>query len=600
MVFLGIHDGHCASACIMVDGHLKALAAEERFTRTKNEHGYPVHAIDYCMKEAGITAADLNKVIFSSNSLNVFEVGLKSVATFSNEDWIDLHKNYWKPKLYDGVEKPEVYETLWASRFTNSGHYYDFSCVDGSWASFKNPDHGRAIRFEAVERHLGITHEKVTFYDHHTCHAYYALYGSPIRAEKTLIFTLDGGGDGVTSTLSLYNDGKINELARSNEVEIARLYRGMTLMLGMKQGEHEFKVMGLAPYVTDRELTKSKTVYDGLFEVKDNLILYRDGQRPTDHYFHFKDAFDGHRFDGMAAAVQHMTEVNVQDWFQEMCKKYDARHAVFAGGVAMNVKLNMLLARMPELDEFYVCPSPTDDTLCVGACYLAEAERGQAAKLQPIDNPYVGPAFERPAINEAIESSGVLEIANAVDGVDSDQIADWLAEGKVVARASGRMEFGQRALGNRSILADPRSNQIVEKINHQIKYRDFWMPFAPVVLAERAGDYFEIPKQDIHGSYMMIAAKTTPEGEASLPAGIHRGDSTARPQILERSQNVEYYDIIKAFEEKTGVGALLNTSFNLHGEPIVCSPVDAISTFQRSDLDVLVMGEIALVRNPNE
>ena len=264
----------------------------------------------------------------------------------------------------------------------------------------------------------------------------------------------------------------------------------------------------------------------------------------------------------------------------------------------MNVKLNMLLADDPGLDDFSVCPSPTDDTLCVGACYMATSGAGPDAwkSLKPLTDPYIGPAFSLDEIDAAISKTGAADEFILETGVTPDKVAALLADGKVVARCSGRMEFGQRALGNRSILADPRNAETVGRINHQIKYRDFWMPFAPVILEERLGDYILTPNPIIRRSYMMVGAETTDKGQVELAAAIHDADLTARPQSLNREQNAGCYDIIKAFENLTGTGALLNTSFNLHGEPIACSPEDAISTFQRSALDALLMEDRMLIR----
>lgn len=600
MIVLGIHDGHGASACIMVDGELVALAAEERFSRLKNDHDYPYRAVDYCLSQVGIKASDLDQIAVASTQMNLFYSRLKALSSFDGSDWIRIHREYWKPKLYDGLDCTEVFESLWRDpRFDVIENYYDYSGVRCDWQSFTDQELARSMRIEGIRRHLGVPESKIRFYDHHACHAYYALFGSHIRSENTLIYTLDGGGDGAVSTLAQFSNGQITELARSNGVDIARLYRETTLQLGMKLGEHEYKVMGLAPYATEREFQKTWRIFDGMFDVQDDLICYADGRKPDDHYIYFRRAFEGHRFDGIAAAVQHMCETSVMRWFETTLQKYGSRNAVFAGGVAMNVKLNMNLADLDLLDDFYVCPSPTDDTLCVGACYMAETglEADAWNRLKPISNPYMGPAYGQDSIRSAIEASGASDKYEIHDHMTPEKCAALLESGNVIARCDGRMEFGQRALGNRSILADPRKADTVEKINHKIKYRDFWMPFAPVVLQERAADYLAIGNAGIRRDYMMIGAPTTDQGQSELAAAIHQSDQTARPQVLSRESNPGYYDIIKAFEARTGTGALLNTSFNLHGEPIVCTPEDAISTFDRSELDVLVMGDVAISRN---
>jgi len=599
MIVMGIHDGHCASACIMVDGRLKAVAAEERFTRLKNDCGYPLRAIDYCLRQIGITANDIDQVAVATENLNAFYTKLKGICSFTNEDWISIHRDYWKPLLYEGRENPAALKKLHdQDRFQRLEHYYDFSEIDASYEYGRDREKVRAIRLNGIKSHLGISAEKVRFYDHHSCHAYYALFGSHIRDDNTMIYTLDGGGDGAVSTLFRFNRGGMEELARSNVVDIARIYREMTLMMGMKLGEHEYKVMGLAPYATEREVRKSWAVFDGMFEIKDDMIAYSDGRKPKDLYYYFQEAFEGHRFDGIAAAMQLMAEDTVCRWVREMQKKYSSNTAVFAGGVAMNVKLNMLLAEDSGLKDFYVCPSPGDDTLCIGACYMAETGFGPAGwhRLQPVIDPYLGPVFDSGTVSRAIREAAIEENFKVERGIGVDRITDLLVKGMVVARCCGRMELGSRALGNRSILADPRNSDIVEKINRQIKYRDFWMPFAPVVLEERVDEYLIRGNRNIRRPYMMIACPTTTKGREELEGSIHKGDYTARPQVVRREENPAYYDIIKAFEMRTGTGALLNTSFNLHGEPIVCSPEDAISTFLRSELDALVLNDVLIIR----
>ena len=597
MIILGIHDGHCASACLSMDGRIVSLVAEERFTRVKNDSGYPLHAIEFCLENAGVSTAELDMIAVASTTMNGFYNFVKAHALFGNNDWIKIQEEYWKPKLYENRENPEVFETfLTDQRFKNLDHWYDYSTFKNSYQSICDPDNIRAMRVNGIRSHLKVAEDVIRFYDHHTCHAYYGIFASGMRDENTLIYTLDGGGDGTVTTLSRFADGKIEEINRSNNANVARIYREITLMMGMKLGEHEYKVMGLAPYATDREAEKSWSVFDGMMGVHDDLIAYNPGKGPKDLYFHFRNAFEGHRFDGIAAAVQRMTEESVIDWVTATQKKYKATKAVFAGGVAMNVKLNMLLADIDGMVDFYVPPSPTDDTLCAGACYIAEAQHNGVDGLHPIDNPYVGPENSPQSIETAIKNWDAKKNFDISSNTTAAQMGKFLADGKVIARCAGPMEFGARALGNRSILADARNKDVVTKINSQIKYRDFWMPFAPVVLEERAGEYLDIENTPNNRQYMMIAAKTTPSGRKALAGAIHGADGTARPQVLSRDQNPDYYDIIKAFENETGTGALLNTSFNLHGEPIVCTPEDALRTFERSELDVLMLNDTLVSR----
>lgn len=599
MIVLGIHDGHDASACVMADGKLVAMAQEERFSRLKMDYGYPYHAINSCLNQARIAPQDIDQVAVATEHFNPLYYMIKAHATFTIEDWLEFNTDYWKPLLYEKKENKDYYTRLLArQKFRDLWHYYDFSEIDGGYDPRRDRHKVRKIRLDGIRRHLNIGANKVGFYDHHTCHAYYALFGSHIRCPNTLVYTLDGGGDRTVSTLFRFRDGKMEELARSNHTDIVRIYRYVPLLLGMKPAQHAYKVMGLAPYANDREMRKSWAVFDDMFEIKDDMICYREGRRPKDHYFFFKEVFEGHRFDGIAGAAQRMVEENVSRWILQTQEKYGSRHAVLGGGVAMNVKLNMLVAECGQLEDFYVCPSPTDDTLCIGACYMAELakEPGSWESLEPITDAYLGPSFTPKEVGKAIEDAGLARKYEIVRGVTPEYIADLLVRDLIVACLRGRMEFGARALGNRSILANPTNVETVRRINDQIKYRDFWMPFAPVILAECEDDYLDRRNTNIRRPYMMIASHTKQRARREIPAALHPADKTIRPQILSRDQNPDYWEIAKAFERRTGIGALLNTSFNLHGEPIVCSPEDAIGVFEYSELDALVMEDVAVLR----
>jgi carbamoyltransferase len=599
MIVLGIHDFHDSSACIMVHGELKALVAEERFSRLKRDMGYPYRSINFCLKQTGVDPRDIDHVAIASTQYSAFMSKVKAFSTFGVEDWFRLFEEYWWPRIYEKRETTEVILDLWNDpRFKALDHYYDFSVIDGSFQSIMDESLAKQIRLDAVRRHLGIESQRVGFYDHHSCHAWYALFGGPKREDNTLVYTIDGGGDKTSATLFRFAGGQMRELARSNKADPSKIYRNIAFTMGMKGGEHVHKVMGLAPYATDRELMRSWRVFDGMFTVKGDMICYADDREPPDNFFYFQKAFSKHRFDGIAGAVQQMFETAIYQWLEGCQRKYRSRSAVFAGGGAMNVKTNMILAESGLVDYFHVCPSPTDDTLCVGACYMAETRHDPRAweYLKPITDVYLGPEFDRSAIEAAVISKGIPDRFNLEERADADKIASWLEDGRIVARLSGRMEFGERALGNRSILADPRNPETVHRVNRQIKYRDFWMPFAPVLLQERCFEYIKARNRDIVRSYMMIASETTDKGKAELPAAIHPADRTARPQVLQKRENASYYEIVKKFEVRTGIAGLVNTSFNLHGEPIVCSPEDALDVFLRSELDAVVMDDIAVKR----
>jgi carbamoyltransferase len=273
---------------------------------------------------------------------------------------------------------------------------------------------------------------------------------------------------------------------------------------------------------------------------------------------------------------------------------------VFAGGVAQNIKACKAVAELDGLEGIYVPPAAGDTSLPIGACYLAAWERLRAAgedvsALKPLDNLYLGPEFSRDDAQRALagwDARGAFEVHETTTPAD---VAQRLADGQIIARSAGGMEFGLRALGNRSILADPRRAETVRRINDAIKFRDFWMPFTPTLLAERANDYNVNPK-GLDSAYMTMAFDTTELARDELIAALHPADLTARPQLLEERRNPGYYAILKEFERLTGVGGVLNTSFNLHGDAIALGPDEALYTLARSELDALLLGDMLVTR----
>jgi carbamoyltransferase len=302
----------------------------------------------------------------------------------------------------------------------------------------------------------------------------------------------------------------------------------------------------------------------------------------------------GLRFDAIAAGAQRLLEDILLRWARLMRERYGGSRLALGGGVFMNVKANLLLAQEEWVEDLFAFPSCGDESNAVGAAYLGYLgecrRRGRPGRLEPFGPAYLGPAVTDEEVEAVIRERG-LEGRYKVSWHDriEERIAELLASDGVVARCAGRMEFGARALGNRSILANPSDQRVVGVINRMIKNRDFWMPFAPTVLEERAGDYLVNPK-GLASPYMMLAMPTRAEAREALGAALHPHDGTARPQILGESWNPEYHAVIAAFQRRTGVGAVLNTSFNLHGEPIVCSAADAVDTFERSGLPHLAAG----------
>jgi len=596
MIILGLQEAHDAAAALMVDGRIVAAAQEERFTGLKGDYGFPRQAIAACLKTAGVDARVIDRVALATHQWNPVLTKIKRNANFTVQDWVKEQQAYWKPRLLEGREV--CYYDLFKDR--PDFRYDDTYPIDHLLSGYMNADEMRQmaeIRRDVAARELGISRERVTTITHEDCHTFYSYFASPLRG-SVLALTAEGFGDYSNGTTSVFSDRGREELARTTENHLGHIYQYITLILGMKPIQHEYKVMGLAPYADAKYIDKAYQVFRRIQKV-DGLNLVYD-QRPRDLYFHFRDALEGHRFDAIAGAVQRFVEEILCDWVSACLARTGQKRLVFSGGVAQNIKACKRIAELPGLDEIYVCPAAGDTSLPIGACYYAMwqtlTESGRSAEsLAPLETIYLGPEFSKRDVSAAMAASGIASKYKVIPNPTTDDLAARLAEGRIIARCAGRMEFGLRALGNRSILADPRRPETVRKINAAIKYRDFWMPFTPTILAECAGEYVVNPK-GLKCPHMAMAFDSTPRARRELIAALHPADFTVRPQLLQREHNPAYYDLIRAFQKLTGVGGLLNTSFNLHGDPIVLGPEAAIRTFEQSELDGLLLGDLLIAR----
>jgi carbamoyltransferase len=578
MIILGVNETHCATAAVIRDGRVVGCASEERFTRLKNDAGYPRLAIDALLAELGLGRADIDLVALSGSRA-------------ASRDWLNrvLHNEAYAREYY-GVRWPSRRRAL-VKRVRKLGARVGL--IDASRGKFGI---SQRERLGLVTSHLGCPPERVVCLDHHTCHAAAAYYGSGFEGRDALVLTNDNSGDGLCATAST---GRGRELVRHEATpsapgSLGAFYSFVTLALGMKFGEHEYKVMGLAPYAPDAQATRAEAALREVFDLEEDRPARFAWRVAGDRYPLLLRATLGLRFDGVAGGAQRLLEDLLLRWARLMHERYGGRRLALGGGVFMNVKANMRLAAEDWVEDLFAFPSCGDESNAVGAAYLgylAEcARRGVPATPEPFGPAYLGPSVTD-ADGEAVIRERRLEGRHAVSYHDriEERIADLLVADGVVARCAGRMEFGARALGNRSILANPSEPRVVPLINRMIKNRDFWMPFAPTILRERADEYLVNPK-GLDSPYMMLAAATQPKARAALAAAVHPQDGTARPQILEESWNPEYHAVIREFERRTGVGAVLNTSFNLHGDPVVCSAGDAVDTFERSGLPHLAIG----------
>jgi carbamoyltransferase len=589
MIMLGLHDGHNATAALLVDGVVTAMVSEERLTYVKNEMGYPVNAINECLRIAGVNKSKIDKVVFSTLNLPLSYMRIKRELNFSIRDWLDEQELHWKPLLFENKINKKYLDDLISSRKFDCTQYYDFTGIPTHLTTEENRNHLRRLRIAAVQSSIGLSEEAILEVDHHTGHQYYAYFASPFRGKPTLVFTNDAGGDQTNATISIVENDSIKEIKRNNCTDLGRVYRYITLNLGMKMNEHEFKVMGLAPYSSKYETRKTDKVFKNVFHVPDDLVEYKN--KPKDLFFHFRDNLADCRFDGMASGVQEMVEEVGKEWFSKVVRKYGISRVVFSGGVSMNVKLNKVVCELDEVKEFYCAASGGDESLAIGAAYYAY--RTIANKVPShIRNNYLGNSGDR---NEMLKVLSSMKVATIKTGATNDDVAKLLSENLVIGRFAGRMEFGARSLGNRSILANSANQGMVRKINEKIKFRDFWMPFAPSIIEPYAKQYLVNPK-NILGDHMTHSYDVTPAGKAALVAAMHPADETVRAHIVTKEINPDYYDLIERFSKITGHGCVLNTSFNLHGYPIVCKPEHLVHVFENSQLDGMIVEDILVLR----
>lgn len=588
MKVLGIMHGHNSSACLLNEGVVSGCVSEERYDRKKNSTEFPINSVNYLLNMAGTKSETVDLVVHSSQTVPF------------------IHKR--EIKIYEDDRNDRV--TTLRGRVYKSIHslYYHFPLLrkpiqllyKASAAPWKSGRFAEQIK-NSFLKHLNVERNKIVFADHHTCHAYSVYYGfvpKEARKNPVLVLTLDGEGDGLCSTAHIVKNGqweRIAETAAGNS--IASFYGAITKFLKMKVNEHEYKVMGLAPYCSVYNMSKTLKKFNGLFWVNDDLSF---GSLGGGNFISkwLEENLTDDRFDAVAGAAQKYVEVMAAEWISKAIKKTGIHNIALSGGFFMNIKVNKVIMGLPEVHKLYICPSAGDESCPIGAVYYGVQQLGldPSAVCGTIDSLYLGNEYTENDIKQAIDKECASHEHKVTRHDEIEvEIAKLLAEGKVVARVNGRMEFGARALGNRSILANPAHPDVVKLINEQIKSRDFWMPFACSILEERAADYLINPK-NIEMRYMAISCETTLLAQTHLNGAIHPYDKTARPQIVAAKDNESYYKIIKNFESLTQIGGVLNTSLNLHGEPMVNSPEEAISTYVRSGLQYLALGNYMIAK----
>lgn len=547
---------HDSSAALLRDGQIIAAAAEERFTRIKHTVDFPVRSLQWCLEEGGLGFNDLDAIVFYEKPFLKFERILRSHL--------------------------RMYPASWKS----------FRAFLPMWLNHK-------LQVPQYIRQTTGYKGKIFFSDHHYAHAASAFLPSPF--EEALVMTTDGTGEWSTLTMG---EGRGTKISLERELRfphsIGLLYSSITAHLGFKVNGGEGKVMGLASYGQPRFLAALKEIVDvredGSFRLDLNYFAFHYDLVMTNPRFEAKfiparapESELRSEHEDLAASLQALTEEILIKIVRTAHKRYGHKALCMAGGVALNCVANGKILENTPVEQIFVQPAAGDDGGSLGAALYAYTALFGGTKRWPMEHAYLGNRWSDAEIEAALVARGAT-VERLDDDVLFDRVAGWIADGKIVGWCQGAMEFGPRALGNRSILADPRPEGMKGHVNARVKHREFFRPFAPAILAERASEFFKL---DQPSPFMLLACDVVEDKRSVLPAITHV-DGTARVQTVTPTSNDRFYRLISAFERRTGVPVLLNTSFNVRGEPIVCTPDDAWRCYAGTELDHLVLGNYVL------
>ena len=571
MYILGLNAGHNSTACLLKDGKIIGCVQEERFARIKNYSGIPFKSIEYLLKEEKISLKDIDLIVFDDH--------------YSILEKADFGKEF----LEAFTKKPKTKKIL-------SFLGYKYPNLFNLYLNYKKNKIKRdkplkdSEKISRLAKQLNFPRKKILIMDHHLAHAFAPCFNLP-KNKKTLIFTLDGEGSGLCATVNIFDGKNLKKISETQkEASLGYLYAITTIHLGMKPLQHEFKVMGLAPYAKEHNISKIYSKLRNLFNINHDLSFKSKFSMPLSDNF-LEREMKYVRVDVLSGAVQKLVEDLTCEWIKNAIKKTGISDIALSGGVFMNVKANQKIMEIPEVKSLFIMPSCGDEANAFGACYYGYKklcdEKSKKFFPIPFSHLYLGPLYDNAYIENMIKNQDLEKKYKITQPKNiNKEIAKLLANGKIVARCSGKSEWGARALGNRSILANPKDQDTIRILNETIKDRDFWMPFTPSMLDSYEKKYFENPK-NIQPFFMVITFNSKPLAQKHLPAAMHPYDFTLRPQIVKKEHNKDYYEIIAEFAKLTGSGDLLNTSFNLHGEPNVLTPEDALHTIDNSSLKYL-------------
>ena len=553
MISLGINytQMHDSSACIVRDGDLLFAVAEERLSRVKHDARFPVQAIRACLNFAGVSAAELDEVCFGWSAprvgylhdLSCYALGKEPITHFN---------------LLNSTRR---FLSMWHQR------------------GGENP----------FRRHFGSLRARMRYVDHHLAHAISAYAYSGF--DEAAVLVIDGRGACEATSIWHGKDGRLNHVETIPwPNSLGMFYAQFTHYLGFQPWSDEWKVMGLAPYGKPGvDLRDFLTVTDECYRVNIRRLMDQDSTRNTGIERKLGPRREPEseitdEYKNIAFAVQDSCELAMMALARSAIAKTSSRRLCLAGGVALNSKANGKILASGVVDQIFIQPAAGDDGVCLGAALAPHLDNGGKLPLARMRSAYFGPGFSTAEV-EGVLRTYKLRYTRSSDAAPC--AAELLAAGKIIGWFQGRMEFGPRALGSRSILADPRDPEMTAHVNNAVKFREWWRPFAPSLLAESAREYLESATDS---PFMILTSQVLLEKRSEIPAVTHV-DGSARPQTVERDINPLYWQLIRDFGNLTGVPVVMNTSFNLRGEPIVCSPTDAIRTFFSSGLDALVIDD---------
>jgi len=582
---------HDAAAALIDDGRLVAAAEEERFSRKKHDSGFPEGAVQFCLEAGGISARDLDHVVFYEKPFVKFErILMTALAGY-----------------------PRAWDAFTSAMITWMG--------DKLWVR----DH--------IRHRVGVETSKILFVDHHGSHAASAFY--PSRFDKAAILTVDGVGEWTTASFGV-GDGEKIRLLREIRFphSLGLLYSVFTAFLGFEVNEGEYKVMGMAPYGQPRYVDKVwkliEVSADGSFDLDMDYFAYHYS-RDTAYSSKFLDLFgpprqpglpffttssgypsyfgpkaanhtelcrDNEHYADVAASIQKVTEEVMLTMVRALHRETGLKQLCLAGGVALNSVANGRILRETPIEDLYIQPAAGDSGGAIGAAlYAHHALLGKPRTGNGMNHAYWGKEYGDGEVRSALERRGIRYLHFDDETRLLDRTVEDIAGGKVIGWYQGRFEWGPRALGNRSILADPRRPEMKDVVNTKIKFREPYRPFAPSVLATESERFFDLPDSARHDAarFMLLVV---PVKNDQVPAVTHV-DNSARLQTVFRETNQRYYDLIRRFGDATGVPVVLNTSFNLRGEPIVTTPDNALNTFFASEMDTLVLGNHIVHKSEN-